>query len=387
MQRLGDGPLAAGHPRRCGRSPTSPLTTNSVQLGCAGRDGRRPRRRRHQRPLRLRRPGPVLAALHVHDRPRRSASPCGRSASTLCGASTSSCTSRVRPPGAPRVTPRSRSCGGPSTSTSARSPGATTTTRPPAARRPAPARPRRAAPQPRRLAGAGPARRRPRRTARARAAERDRGRPSTRWACSTSASTPCRSRPSITRVGREPRARGSAARPPRRAARQRHPGRRASARSPICSRPATSSTSPTTRSCPARASSRCRPGARIRPPGEDAPYDAVARGRAALRDVRLRRRPLIGVKVAARRRHLVPFASAAACAGRGRRRPQRRCAPAAATHDPDPIVLADPGEVVARLQGHRSAAAGRGAGARPTRTPRSSRPRCRRRSSPGWEWR
>ena len=302
------------------------VTTNSVQLGLAGRDGRRPRRGVDQRALRVRRARRLLAALHVHDRPRHRAD----RPRVRRDAVRRQHPAAPRGPGAvagPGHAPRSRSCGGPSPSTSARSPGATTTTR------------------------------RRRRSTRAQLVHDALHHNPGAWQAlvppdADQLVTLLPAPPSetevtvhplglfdvrqhavpletvIVRVGANPVPEGQ---------RRVHfgvplvngdAGRARSARSPTCSPPATSSISPTTRSCPARASSRCRPGARIRPPGEAAEwarareaelrYETFVCDDDALRGVTARRRrPTSWSRNSAARR------SAAGAAGRSELRAGR----------------------------------------------------------------
>ena len=337
-----DGPVAAGDPDPA-RGGLLRADVNSVQLGCAGRDGRRPRRGVDHRPLRVRRAGGLLAALHVHDRSRHRAHRArpGRHAV------------RGHHPAAPRgpgaVAGRGQRRGRDPVvddrrSTSARSPGATTTTRRRCPLTRASWCRRRShrnpgawqaltppdADQVVRLAAAHAERhRRDRAPARAvrrapaRGAAGDRDRPGRR----------------------EPRARRasggstSACPPPTTSPR---PAR--SARSPTCSRPATSSTSPTTRSCRGRASSRCRPG-----PGCARP---ARRPRcAAARQVELRYETFVGDDDSLPGLRLRAASLDAVHAFGGRRprrrccRPQPSCGPGRRyATAPDPIVLGDPGE-------------------------------------------
>ena len=231
------------------------------------------------------------------------------------------------------------------------------------ARRSAAAGARRDASQPRRVAGARAARRRSRR-ARLKPARAERHR-SHRAPDGPVRRAPARdpARDGDHARRRQPVPGGHAPRALRRAARQRRARGRAERGHRSRSRPATSSTSPTTRSCRVRASSRCRPARGSARPARRAtvrrgarrPSCATRRSCATTTSVRgrARQRAAIDVLIAqrGRRRRSPPARPGAASCGRAR-----------ATR-PSPIrsCWRDPGEVrvVSKVDRH-----GRGRGSR-----------------------
>ena len=125
-------------------------------------------------------------------------------------------------------------------------------------------------------------------------------------------------------------------------------------------------------------------GARIRPPGETVAARRSPPGRAALRDVRLRRRRACAACAAARR-----WTTFCRALGGDRRSPPARRgaaelrARARYATEPDPIVLADPGEVV---RSPRSTLAAARAAVRTYTARRRGSRAAATSSSPGWGW-